>query len=150
MKVFFIKTMDGIGTAGELKVVSDGYARNFLLPNGSVLEYTAANKKNIENLLNKKEETVVKIEKKRSILSDAIEGIKLIFAVKMHDDGRLYGSIGSVEIVDELQKKNISVSKNQILLEKPLKKIGTYSIKIKLSASLQPELKVRVMAEQKI
>jgi large subunit ribosomal protein L9 len=148
MKVFFIKTIDGIGLSGEVKVVSDGYARNFLIPTGKVIEITNLTEEDIKNRFNQSKEKIIKVEKKRSALSDSIEELKMIMAVKVHDDGRLYGSIGAQDIVDELFKNGINISKNQVVLEKPIKKIGTYNVTIKLSSSLKPELKIKITAEK--
>ncbi len=148
MKVFFIKTIDRKGSAGEVKVVADGYARNFLIPTGKVIEVTNLTEEDIKNRFSQNKEKVIKNEKKRTALSQSIEMLKMVLVVKIHDDGRLYGSIGVQDILDELAKNGINVSKNQVLLEKPLKKVGTYSVTIKLSSSLKPELKIKITADK--
>jgi large subunit ribosomal protein L9 len=147
MKVFFLKDFDPIGKKGELKDVSVGYANNFLIPSKIVLEYCEKTKGMIQSKI-KDAGREVQIEKKRrTVLSDQIDSARLVFKLKSNGRGELYGSVGAAEISRELMGCGIKVSKNQILIEKPLKKIGSYSLYVKLSSTLQPTLRVRLVAE---
>lgn len=142
MKVLFVKDVLGVGKLGEVKEVAEGYANNFLFPKKYALIYDI----NIENEIKLKKEKELRVEKKTSKLFEKIEDLILVFKVAVHD-GVMYGSIHIQDFLDNLFKNHdISLSKSQILLDKPIKKLGTYFISIKLSNSLKPVLKVRVIA----
>lgn len=145
MKVFIIKDCVA-GKKNEMVNVADGYAMNFLIPNSFAIPCTNLNEKEIQNRLKNKEEKTKNDDKKKTALSTQIEKEVISFEVKSHDDGVLYGSISANEISDAITKKGISVSKSQVLLEKPIKKTGTYLVGIKLSNSLKPNIKVKVSA----
>lgn len=143
MKVLFLKNVEGVGKEGEVRQVADGYAKNFLLPRGFVLEYS----EQIKNFIDMRNIKKNKIVKKTSKLFDKIKETVLSIKVSVHgESGELYGSIKEHCIVDSLAKNfQIFISENQIILEKPIKKIGTYFVPIKLSNSLQPTLKIKVI-----
>jgi large subunit ribosomal protein L9 len=142
MKVLFVKTVSGIGNSGEVKEVADGYAKNFLFPN----KYAFIYDEHMANVIKLKKEKELRVEKKTSKLFEKIEDLVLIIKVAVHD-GIMYGSVHSQEIIDALLKNHeISLSKSQILLEKPIKKLGTYFITIKLSNTLKPVLKIKLIA----
>jgi large subunit ribosomal protein L9 len=142
MKVLFIKNVSGVGNNGQVKEVADGYAKNFLFPNKYALVYD----EHMENVIKLKKEKESRVEKKTSKLFEKIEDLVLILKVSVHD-GTMYGSVNGQDIVDALlENYEISLSKSQILLEKPLKKLGTYFVTIKLSNTLKPVLKIKLMS----
>ncbi len=142
MKVLFIKDVVGIGKMGEVKDVADGYAINFLFRNDYALVYNEC----IENSIKLKKEKEDRVEKKTSKLFEKIEDIVLTLKVSVHD-GNMYGSVHAQEIVEALAKlHDIVISKSQVLLDKPIKKLGTYFISIKLSNSLKPVLKLKLIS----
>lgn len=147
MKVFLLKTVDGIGASGEIKNVNDGYGKNFLIPNKMAVEYNDFTKKDLDNRLKKIKDHIKVETKKRTELSDQIESKKIYFYVKAKEDGSLYGSISAEEIAKSLKKEGINISENQVLIEKKIKELGTYNVQIKLSSTLKPMLKVRVVSE---
>lgn len=141
MKVLFVKNVSGIGNNGEVKEVADGYAKNFLFPNKYALIYD----EHMANVIKLKKEKEFRIEKKTSKLFEKIEDLILILKVSVHD-GSMYGSVSIQEIIDGLlENHEISLSKSQVLLEKPIKKLGTYFVNIKLSNTLRPVLKIKLI-----
>lgn len=147
MKVFLRKDVEQVGLSGEIITVGDGYGRNFLIPKGLAVEVTPQNEvfyvkrqKNVDN-----RQTV--IATKTSLLAEKINAIKLIIKRKVHDDGKLYGSVNPSEIVDLLAEKNISITKNQIKLEKSIKAKGIYKVIIELTSRLQSTITLEVVAE---
>lgn len=149
MKVYLVKDVEKIGLAGEIIKVSDGFARNNLLPRKLAIEVTPEKEdyfKKREKVVEKRQE---KIATQTSMLAEKIKAIKLTLKRKLHDDGKLYGSVNANEIVDLLAQNGISVSKSQIDFEKSIKEKGTYEITIKLSSRLQPKLTLNVVSEAK-
>lgn len=142
MKVLFVKDVSGVGKIGDVKEVAIGYAKNFLFPN----KYAFIYDENIENAMKLKKERESREEKKTSKLFEKIEDTVLTLKVSVHD-GNMYGSIHAQDIIDGLLKNyEISISKSQVQLEKPIKKLGTYFITIKLSNTLKPVLKIKLIA----
>ena len=147
MKVYLLKDVEKVGLAGELISVKDGFADNFLFPKKLAIKITPEN----EAFYAKRTKTIEKrkdvISSKTSMLAEKIKGTTITLVRKIHDDNRLYGSVGEGEIVDALAQAGISVSKNQVLFDKSIKEKGTHKVTIKLSSALQPQVTVKIVAE---
>ena len=147
MKVYLVKNVEKVGMAGEIINVSDGYAANFLLPKKLGVQITPQN----ESFYMQKKKTVEHrkevIATETSMLAEKIKSIQVTVKRKLANGQKLFGSVAPAEIVDLLAEKGISVSKSQIIFEKPIKEKGTYEVTVKLSSRLQPKIKVSVVAE---
>ena len=148
MKVFLIKDVARIGLSGEIIKVSDGYARNYLIPNGLALEVTPQNAAHFQARTRTLEHRKQVIATETSMLAEKISNLKLTIKQKMHDDGKLYGAISQNEIVDLLAKEGVAVAKSQIVIEKSIKTKGAHEIVVKLSSRLQPKLTIMVQPEK--
>jgi large subunit ribosomal protein L9 len=147
MKVYLLKDVEKVGIAGEIIKVSDGFARNNLLPRKLGIEVTDNNEsyfKQREKVIEKRHEVIAT---KTSMLAERIKSIKLVLKRKLHDDGKLYGSVNPTEVVQLLSNNGISVSKNQIEFDKSIKEKGSYEVTVKLSSRLQPKLILQVISE---
>lgn len=153
MKVYLLQDVEKVGLAGEIIKVSDGFARNNLIPRKLAVEITQENEqffKKREKVIEKRQE---KIETKTSMLAERIKALRLVLKRKIHGDGKLYGAVKESEIAElvqsELKKEGIptSISKSQILLDKAIKEKGNYEVTIKLSSRLQPKLSLQVISE---
>lgn len=147
MKVFMRKDLVNVGLTGEIVNVDDGYARNYLIPKGFVVEVTSHNEhafKSRAKIVDRRKEI---IESHTSILGQKIKETKLIIKRKMHDDGKLYGAINQNEIISLLKEKGISLSKNQLELNKTIKEKGAYIIPINLTSRFKTELAIEVVSE---
>ena len=145
MKVYLLKDIEKVGIAGEIINVSEGYAKNFLLPRKLALEVSTSNeeffKKRAKTIENRKEA----IESATSMLSEQIKSIHLTLKKKIHDDNRLYAAVNPADVVDLLSEKNIKVTKSQVIFNKSIEEVGTYPVTIKLSSKLQPQLTLKVV-----
>ena len=81
------------------------------------------------------------------MLAERINSMTITLKRKMHDDGKLYGAIGASEVVDELAKEGISISKNKVLFDKSIKNKGTHAATIKLTSTLKPKIKITIVSE---
>jgi large subunit ribosomal protein L9 len=148
MKVIFLQDIDKIGKKFQVKNVSDGYAKNFLLPKNLAKPATPEALKWLEiqeEITRKKaEEHLEEIEKTAS----GIDGAEIIVTVKVGDEGQLFESINAQKISEKLKESKIEVKKNQIVLEKPIKEIGEYPVKIHFDHNLEAEIKVIVSEEK--
>lgn len=146
MRIYLLEDVEKVGLTGEIISVSDGFARNNLIPRKLGVEVTNQNEsffKKREKVIEKRQEAIAT---KTSMLAERIKDIKLILKRKLHDDGKLYGSVNPLEIVELLSEQGIGVSKNQIEFDKSIKEKGTYHVTIKLSSRLQPKLTLNVIS----
>lgn len=147
MKVFLLKDVEKVGMAGEIINIADGFAYNFLFPRKLALEVTLQNEAGFEKRKKSVEKREAVIESKSSMLAERIKSMSFVLKTKVHDDDKLYGSIGAAEIVDVLAEKGIVVAKNQVLLDKAIKKAGSHQVTLKLSSRLQPTFTLKIVPE---
>jgi len=147
MKVFMLKDVEKIGLAGEMVKVPDGYARNYLVPRKLAELVTGANEAQlVKKAITVKNHKAV-VSSKTSMLAEKISQLNLSIKKKMHDSDKLYASIGASDVVDILKKEGIVVAKNQIAFDKRITQKGKYDVTVKLSATLQPKLSLKVISE---
>lgn len=148
MKVIFIKDLKGQGKCGEEKNISDGYAKNFLIPKGYAIEATASN---LNDLKGKKESEAYKKEKEIEFANDLkakIEEISVTLTAKGGESDKLFGSVTSKEIANKLKSEHgIEVDKKKFVLPDGIKTFGTTNVDIKLYPGISAKLKVNVIKE---
>lgn len=149
MKVILKQDVHNLGKKNDLVNVSDGYARNFLLPKGLAVEASASaindmkNKQNAEKL--KKQNELTDAKK----IQERINGISVTFTSKAGENGKLFGSITTRDIAEKLAKDHkIKVDKKKIVLPEAIKSLGTHEIEIKLYTGVSATLKVIVVNEE--
>lgn len=133
MKVILTKDVEKIGNFGEVLIVKDGYAKNFLIPSGIAIMATPGNLKQIDLVKKSRVKVEAKSIKEANEIAEQLNGLKLIFKVKSSSEGKMYGSITNKDIADKiLSFKKIEVDRKKIELEDTIKEIGNYDINIKL------------------
>ncbi len=149
MKVILQKDIKGQGKKGELKEVSDGYARNYLLPRGLALEATADNL-NAMRLKDRARQAQIAREKAQAQeYAEKLSGVIVRIKAKGGEGGRLFGSVTSKEISEALAAQhNITVEKNQIVQTEPIKQFGSYQVKCKLGYEITGVINVMVTEEK--
>lgn len=147
MKVYLKKNVEKVGLAGEIIDVSDGFARNYLMPRDVAVEITPENAAFYANKVKSVENRKEVIATETSMLAEKIKDLKLTIKCKMHEDGKLYGAVSQNDIVDLFAQKGIAISKGQVLFNKSIKTKGSHEITIKLSARLQPIVHIVVVSE---
>jgi large subunit ribosomal protein L9 len=145
MKVILLKDVKGIGKAGDIATVSDGHARNFLIPKGFAKEASGANIKELDK------KQAAEEQKKQELLADAreqaerLEKVGVTIKTKSGEGGRLFGSITSKDIADALLSEHgIEIDKRKILLESPIKQAGTHEVGIKLYHEVISKINVTI------
>lgn len=147
MKVYLLKDVEKIGMTGEIIKVSDGYATNYLIPHKLAVIITPENEIFYKNKIKTVENRKEAIASASSMLAEKIKTLQLTIKRKTHDSDKLYGSIVASDIVDLLAEKGISVAKNQIIITKAIKSVGSYDVTIKLSTRLTPTFTLKVVQE---
>ncbi len=145
MIVILIKDVKGVGKAGEVVKVSDGYARNMLLPKGLATEATEGNVRNLEKQKAIQEATRQKELAEARELAAKIGQLKVTIVTKSGEGGRLFGSITSKDVADALNEQHkINIDKRKFVLENPIKHTGDFEIDIKIYPEVVAKLKVTV------
>lgn len=148
MKVIFLKDVSSRGKEGDIKEVADGYARNFLLPQGLALPATRTA---IEAAEAQSEERARRQAHRREELSGLVQGLEgkeLHFKARVGAKGRLHGAITSADIATEIsQLVNFEIDKKKIELAEPLHQLGSYEVAVSLAAGLEAKIKVIIEEE---
>ena len=145
MKVIFLKDVKGKGKKGEIKNVADGYAHNFLLKQGLAVEATGGNMKTLENQKNKEEQQDAEELKNAKKLKEQLEKLTIELKAKTGEGGRIFGSITSKQIADELQKQHKhKIDKRKIELEDAIRSLGYTKVPVKLHHEVTATLNVHV------
>ena len=146
MKVIFLKDVFGSGEVGETKEVARGYARNYLLPRGLVVEATAGAIKQSESKIRQELERKQQELHKTELLAKRIEGQQIVLKAKVGTENKLFGSITGAIISEELSKLvETPIDKRHVALDRPLREAGTHEVKIKLNG--QSEAMITVVIE---
>ena len=148
MEVILKEDIANLGKIGEVVRVRDGFARNYLLPRGLVLE---ANKKNLKTFEHQKKvvgDQKQKIMRSAQTVGDELAGVSLTIAMRSGEEGRLFGSVTNMQIEKALKAKGLAVDRRKIHLDEPIKTLGDYEIPIRLSADLTVPLKLSVVPEE--
>lgn len=145
MKVIFLEDVKGKGKKGETKNVSEGYARNYLLPNQLAVEATKGNMKNLEaqkkSEQKKQEENLAEAQAYKAEL----EAIEVKIKAKAGEGGRLFGAISTKQIAETLAKMKKKVDKRKILLDEPIRSLGYTNVPIKIHPEVVATVKVHVV-----
>ena len=144
MKVIFIKDLRGQGKKGEIKEVKDGYAENYLIKNNYAKKLTEHNYQ--EYLDNKKEEENQDKQKRADAkkIKEQLENIEICFKVRTGAQDKVFGSVSSKQVKEELEKKKIIVDKKQIKIESELSSLGYHNVVIELYKDISAKLKVKL------
>ena len=148
MEVILRKDYDKLGFEGEVVNVTKGYARNYLIPKGIALEANSQNLKAFEVQRKKIEVNRLKARDEAEELKQKMEGMVATFSHKAGEEGKLYGSVTSMDIASYLEKQGIIIDRRKILLEKPIKTVGEFDLSIKIHPDVTGLIKVVVVPEK--
>ncbi|GAB3797868.1 50S ribosomal protein L9 [Virgibacillus kimchii] len=149
MKVIFLKDVKGKGKKGDVKNVSDGYARNYLLKNNLAQEATPGNLKALEAKKKKNEQQEQEEKEEAMNLKDTLADLTVELKAKSGDSGRLFGSITSKQIAEALEKQHgYKIDKRKLELDQPIRALGYTTVPVKLHPEVSGSVKVHV-AEKK-
>ena len=146
MKVIFLQDVKGKGKKGEMKEVSDGYARNYLLPRNLATQATADN---LNALKIKEKAAAAKAAKEKALAEEnakKLEGVQVIIRAKAGSSGKLFGAVTSAEIAEALKEQfGIDIEKNKIVQGDPIKTYGSYTVKAKLGYEVSGNVNLLVV-----
>ena len=145
MIVILLKDVKGTGKAGDVVKVSDGYARNMLIPKGFAQQATEGNVRNLEKAKAVQEEKFQKEKQEAEKLAQQLEAVTVEIKTKGGEGGRLFGSITSKDIAEGLlEQHGVAIDKKRILLDSPIKQTGSFILDVKLFYEVIGHLKVNI------
>jgi large subunit ribosomal protein L9 len=147
MEVILRQSVEKLGSPGDVVKVSNGYARNYLLPRGIAMIATEGNKKQIEAQRQRLEAAEDSRREVAQTQATTLEQVSLTFSARVGEEGKLFGSVTSGDIVQQLEALGHKVEKRQVDLHEPIKALGVYRVPIRLHADVKPEIKVWVIKQ---
>jgi large subunit ribosomal protein L9 len=147
MEIILMEDVPSVGKAGDLAKVSDGYARNYLLPSKKAVMATAAGQKALEHARHLVRNKQDKLAKEAEELARRLEEISCTVAKQAGEEGKLFGAVTSADIAEALREQGVSVDRKKIMLEEPIKNVGAYTVSLKLHPSVVTQLKLYVVKE---
>ena len=147
MKVFLRDDVKNLGKIGEVVSVSDGYARNFLFPKKLAVE---ANTKNIREFEHNKriiQERAAKMRDASKATAEKMSALSIVIKAKAGEEEKLFGSVTTMDIAEALQAEGYDIDKKKISLEEPIKRLGEYSVEVKIHPEVTATVKVQVVPE---
>ena len=147
MKVILLEDVPSLGKPGDLVKVSDGYGRNYLIPQKKAMAATEKSVKVVEHQKRLVQQRMDKTKKDAEKLGRQIESLSCTFAKTVGESGKLFGSVTSMDIGNYLKENGIEVDRKKIALEEPIKNLGMFTVSIKLHPEVTTHLKVWVVQE---
>lgn len=147
MRVILQDNVDPLGIMGDVVAVKDGYARNYLIPQGKAVPATPGELKRFESRRKKIAAERAKALEEAQMLAANLKGLIVTRTVKVGDEGRLFGSVGVADIVTLLKEKGYTFEKKQVLLPEPIKAVGSFVVPVRIHPEVTTEIHVNVVKE---
>ena len=147
MDVILRQSVEKLGHPGDVVKVSAGFGRNYLIPRGIAVEATPGNKRQIEQQKQRLEAAENTRRESASVVAQRIEQVSLTFSARVGEEGKLFGSVTTADIVQQLEGQGFHIEKRQVELQEPIKALGVYRVPIRLHADVKPEIKVWVIKQ---
>jgi large subunit ribosomal protein L9 len=144
MKVILTENVKSLGSVGEIVNVSEGHARNYLVPNSLAMLADASNTKQMEDYQKRLAKKVEEAKKAAEATASKLNGMTVELIKKVGGNGRLFGTVTNTELASELAKQGLEIERRQITIEDPIKNLGTYEIKANLFKGVEATFKVKV------
>jgi len=145
MKVILKEDVDNLGNIGDIVNVANGYARNFLIPRNLGVEANPRNIKQFEHVKRIVGIKAEKLRKEKMDIADKLKAVKLTVKAKAGEEGKLFGSVTSMDVQQELAGQGFEIDKKKIVIEPPIKRLGEYDVKVKLHSDVVADIKVEVI-----
>ena len=147
MEVILRQAVDNLGHPGDVVKVSNGYARNYLLPRGIAFQATPGNLKRIAQERERLESAESERRSAAEELARKLEEVSLSFSARVGEEGKLFGSVTAADIAQQLEAQGLHVERRLIDLHEPIRALGVYRVPVRLHADVRPELKVWVIKQ---
>jgi large subunit ribosomal protein L9 len=147
MEIILRQAVENLGKPGDVVTVKNGYARNFLLPHGIAYEATPGNLKRISQERGRLDAAESERVNSAQDLAKRLDEVQLTFSARVGEEGKLFGSVTSADIAEQLTAQGFHIEKRLIDLHEPIKALGVYRVPVKLHADVKPEIRVWVIKQ---
>ena len=144
MQVILLERIGRLGQMGDVVTVKDGFARNFLLPQGKALRATKANRERFDKERAQLEARNLELKSEAGAVADKLQGQSFIIIRQAGDSGQLYGSVTTRDISTVVTEGGFSIERRQVMLDRPIKTLGLHDVRIGLHAEVEPRVTVNV------
>ncbi|MGE5260079.1 MAG: 50S ribosomal protein L9 [Actinomycetota bacterium] len=144
MQVILLERIGRLGQMGDVVTVKDGFARNFLLPQGKALRATEANRKRFEREKAQLEARDLELKTEAATVSGKLDGQSFIIIRQAGDSGQLYGSVSTRDIAAAITAGGFSIERRQVMLDRPIKTLGVHELRIALHPEVMPHVTINV------
>ena len=144
MQVILLERIGRLGQMGDVVTVKDGFARNFLLPQGKALRATKANRERFEKERAQLEARNLELKSEAGAVADKLQGKSFIIIRQAGDSGQLYGSVTTRDISTAVTEGGFSIERRQVMLDRPIKTLGLHDVRIGLHAEVEPRVTINV------
>jgi large subunit ribosomal protein L9 len=144
MQVILLERVGRLGQMGDVVTVKDGFARNFLLPQGKALRATEANRKRFEREKAQLEARDLELKTEAAAVSGKLDGQSFIIIRQAGDSGQLYGSVSTRDIAEAITEGGFSIERRQVMLDRPIKTLGVHELRIALHPEVMPHVTINV------
>ena len=148
MRLILRKDVEHLGEVGDVVEVADGYGLNYLIPKGLALHATASTVRATQHEQRLREAQIQAAKRGAQDFAGEFAGVELEFSMRVGEDGRLFGSVTNRMIEDALKEKGLTVNRRKIVLDEPIKKVGTYDVDIRLHQEVRASVQVRVAPDE--
>ncbi|RTZ97484.1 MAG: 50S ribosomal protein L9 [Deltaproteobacteria bacterium] len=148
MKVILNETIESLGIIGSEVDVANGYARNYLLPQGKAMAATPQNRRKMKDQRKKIDLQIAKERKLAEEMAEQLKDVVCKISAKVSTENKLYGSITIRDIINTLDKQDIKVEKRMVLLKAPIKEVGSFKVPIRVYTEVEPEITVEIVPEE--
>ncbi|MCG6494630.1 50S ribosomal protein L9 [Kitasatospora sp. A2-31] len=147
MKIILTHEVPGLGSAGEVVEVKDGYARNYLVPRGYAIRWTKGGQKDVDAIRRARKIHEIQTLEAANEVKGKLEGVQVKLAVRSGEAGRLFGSVTQADVVEAIKAAGgPAVDKRAVAIASPIKTVGTHKVSVKLHADVLANLDVAVVA----
>jgi large subunit ribosomal protein L9 len=148
MQVILREEVEKLGKIGDTVKVKDGYARNYLLPMKKAIEATTKNVRALDHAKKMVSDRLRRLKKDAAAAAEKMQGIAVTIKAKTGEEGKLFGSVTSMDIAEAVKAQGVEIDKRKIVLDEPIKRLGEFTVPVKLHTDVTVEIKVAVVAEE--
>lgn len=145
MKVILLEEISSLGKAGDTVKVADGYGRNFLIPQDKAVKATPGNMKVWESQKHSFENKLDKVKAEAELLAQKIEEFSCSIVKQAGEEDKLFGSVTNMDIEESLKREGVDIDRRKIMLDVPIKKLGDYTVPVKLHPEVTANLKILIV-----
>jgi len=148
MEIILLQDVSNLGNKDEIVKVKNGYARNYLIPNGMAITATESSKKILAENTKQRAHKEAKIKADAELVAKKMEGLKLTIGAKTSSTGKIFGSVNTIQIAEALSEKGFDIDRKVISLkEEQIKEVGTYTAEVKLHREVKVAIEFEVISE---